>query len=319
MKKFLVVGDLHLADRPPAGRVDDYRQTALNKMRAISSICRNKGVELVVQLGDWFHLKQPNRTSHRLVREVIEVCQEFPCPIWTIRGNHDIAPNERIEGQPLGVLQKAGVVEVLEEARLWGSVLFIPRPWCTKEDANPSYYQPTAEELAFPAQYRVMVAHGSVVNPGNRRPFPFVDVCEIPGIEQIDMMACGHLHENLGLSVIPGLGRPVMFANPGSIMRVSRNQASYSRKVQVLTVTVEKASLEADFIDIPVAPAVQVFGAKELKPNGFEPNEQIQAFLAQLGEGLRADALTLDELLATVNVEDEVKSLIKRLLEEALT
>lgn len=164
------------------------------------------------------------------------------------------------------------------------------------------------------------LAHGSIVNPGNTRPFPYVDVSDIPDIQRYGLFISGHLHENLGIYEKMYIkGETVVFANPGSVMRIARNQASYSRKVQILHVAVQSKGIQTKLIDLPIAPAVEVFGAKEPEPNGFVPNDQVQEFLEALGEGLRADKVSIEELIhQLVNIEDSVKVLVKKYLEEAM-
>ncbi|KKM72624.1 hypothetical protein LCGC14_1418710, partial [marine sediment metagenome] len=39
MTKIAFIGDLHIADRPPLGRVEGYKEQILNKLKTIAGIC----------------------------------------------------------------------------------------------------------------------------------------------------------------------------------------------------------------------------------------------------------------------------------------
>jgi DNA repair exonuclease SbcCD nuclease subunit len=324
--KILIFGDLHLADRPPGGRVDDYATTVLGKLQEIGSLCEREGAGLALSLGDWFHIKQPNRVSHHLVRKTIEVCQAFPCEIWGVYGNHDISPDGTFDRQPLGVLQEAGAVQVPREAVLFAEFWLVPRPYNASAEGvhdgqtDPSYYSLADEERELIAKNPAPViglAHGSIVGPGDSRPYPWVNVDQIPGLEDYDLFISGHLHECLGVVQV---GKTI-FANPGSIGRTRRDIASYARTVEVLVVSIDEKGLTVEEVPLPgVAPALEVFGKREAEDAPDLPADEITQFVDVLGEGLRADELSVPELLAELgDIEPEVKAEVERLLEEVST
>jgi DNA repair exonuclease SbcCD nuclease subunit len=324
--KLAFFGCLHAADRPPLGRKDDYRQAILNKLKAIAGICAERGVGYAVVTGDLFHNKRPNRVSHALVQALMLHFQIFPCPVYVIPGNHDIGPDgvESLPRQPLGTLDQARAVTILLQAQpftVTGNPLaatafwLVPRPYSTEGDADPNYYALSLTEVAGlggnPAPV-IVVAHGPVLAPGDERPYPYVNVDQIPGIERVDLFVGSHIHEDLGIHNVNGM----IFANVGSIARTARTQANYTRKVQMLIATVEGKEVTVESVEIPgVAPALSVFEGKEVDTPEV-PNDEIQKFVERLGQGLRSEELTIDELLAGVE-DSDVRSLLKELLEEA--
>jgi DNA repair exonuclease SbcCD nuclease subunit len=73
MISFLVRTDVHINDRPPESRCDDYLETVLGKLKQIGDIAREREVDAVLDNGDFFHNKAASRNSHLLVRKVADL------------------------------------------------------------------------------------------------------------------------------------------------------------------------------------------------------------------------------------------------------
>ena len=341
--RLMFMTDPHLADHGPLGRKDDYRQAILDKLVWLAEECERRKVDHVLCGGDWFHIKRPNHISHQLVGDTIDVLRQFPGPILSVVGNHDQSPDGLYRRHPLSVLEAAGVVWVLDspltvkeegDKSVRGNVLILGRNYNSQRDADPEYYAPTEDELAQikEGDTVIMVAHGSVLPPESERPYPYVNVHKIPGIEKIDIFLCGHIHENLGTTafLMDGINKTIevhghtvsllnYFVNPGSLGRTARTQANYARKVQAVIIEIggEKPSPSIELIDVPAAPAVEVFEAKGVDEK--EPvSDGIQQFVTTLGQGLRVEQLTIDELLAGIDgLDQDVGRLVKLYLEES--
>ena len=330
----LFMGDLHAADKPPHGRVDDYRDTVMKKLVAIANMADDLGSTAVISTGDIFHSKQSNRVSDTLRQYLIEVFKSFPCPVYVVPGNHDLgmAGLSSLSGQPLGTLEKAGAIEILTQAQMIGpaNVFIVPRPYDTDAEGfhtgvtDPGYYSLTPDEQKF-INYDektkglpvIGVAHGSLLPPGDTRQYPYVDVSTIPGIEDYDLYVSGHIHEPLGVHRIESCG--TRFANPGSVMRTARDTANYLRKVQVLCVYIDNGHMTITEVPIPgMRPALEVFGRKE-STDGPEVSSDISTFVGLLGEGLRADEVNIPDLIAKLpgKIKPKVRAEVQRHLEEA--
>ncbi len=285
----------------------------------------------VISVGDIFHSKQSNRVSDTLRQLLIDVFKSFPCPVYVVPGNHDLGPAglASLPNQPLGTLEKAGAVTILRtiyDCDLPG-VWIVPRPYNTDAEGfhtgvtDPSYYSLTEEEketiAVLPDDVVIGVAHGSLLPPEDTRQYPYVDVSTIPGIDDYDLYVSGHIHEPLG---IHSVGKHTQFANPGSVVRTSRDIANYARQVQVLSVNIEETQMQVIEVPIPgMAPALEVFGRKESSDKPDVEGDDISNFIGLLGQGLRADSLSIPELLAEMDMkmEPRVKAEVTRHLEEA--
>ncbi len=262
MTKLVFVGDLHIADNPPLGRVEGYKEQIFAKLSAIRKICSDYDA-LPVFLGDVFHIKRPDRVSHQLTQEMIVGLGIFKEKPLVVPGNHDCGPTglASLSRQPLGTLLRAGVIELLTEHKqpplIDNGYMLVARSYNTERDSDPSYYSLTEKEAKLSQGNKViMVAHGSLIPTGATRPYPCVNVETIPGIEKIDLLVSGHIHENLGMSPIGDTGN--VFANFGSVGRVARTQANMMRTVSVGLLNTIGMHLEE--VEIPgVLPALEVF------------------------------------------------------------
>lgn len=107
--------DLHLADKSPSSRKDNWTLTCLNKIVQVGEIAREVEADAVLDGGDFFHVKAPSRNSHRIVRRVADIHKAYPCPVYANVGNHDCSSGDirNLPKQPLGVLFSTGVFERL--------------------------------------------------------------------------------------------------------------------------------------------------------------------------------------------------------------
>ena len=112
-----LVFDVHVSDKTPATRKDDYRSAILRKLEFIINESNTRRYKALLFAGDLFHKKIPAHNSHALISSLISIFGKSRAPIYIIAGNHDISGNiTNLWQQPLYVLIKAGVVSILENA-----------------------------------------------------------------------------------------------------------------------------------------------------------------------------------------------------------
>ena len=107
--------DVHMADRGPESRTDNWPTTVLDKLGQVRTVAEKVGAAAILDGGDFFHVKSPSRNSHALVQMTAEHHADYPCPVYCTPGNHDCTYGDYsfLPQQPLGVLYSTGVFKRL--------------------------------------------------------------------------------------------------------------------------------------------------------------------------------------------------------------
>jgi hypothetical protein len=114
---FIFRTDVHVADRGPASWKGDYAAEIWSNLQQVGEYARTYNATAVLDGGDYFHVKAATRNPHALVEKSARIHAEYPCPTYSIEGNHDIAYNnlDSVTRQPIGVLYATGVFKHLRE------------------------------------------------------------------------------------------------------------------------------------------------------------------------------------------------------------
>lgn len=338
----VLVGDVHLSDKAPRSRLDDYTETAFEKLLEIQMFAAEKKAHYIIQCGDFFHIKQPSRVSHRLVARATRLLKSSEVPWVIVPGNHDL-PNgnlEQLHRTPLGVLYASGAAQIpiphidIAVAETWGDSR--ETKWVRihgaqftysmdKDDATREVYYPDTRinpdhgEIFF----TLTVSHGTLIHGQGT----FYGDYTNPRMLDLDRCANvtfnGHLHFGFDDEIIEHGGRTLTFVNPGSVMRGSLDEYNreFRPKVRLLRVSLDaNYSIETYFLRAAKdASEVLDFSSKVL---ATEDNEKIVKYVETLSEELSTHELvsTYDDLISTVHkleIADSVKQKTIDLLERA--
>lgn len=333
MAKYLLVSDLHLADKPPASCTSSYTADLLDLLRQTVRVARiTARVIAVVWAGDIFHIKAPSRTSHQLVSKVSDIIASYPVPVFIVPGNHDIR-NDRLESldsQPLGVLYRAGALRLEgwagydadHQYDLYG----VPwlqgyGEWAAREEGDP--YSPIEAELSralndyraveFQPRNFLVVAHAPLYPPGKELPYEYFPA-EVWAREMGDSghVFYGHVHEPHGVYEAGG----VTFCNNGALSRGSLHEYNLDR--QVGCTIWDSDTGEFEFVPLDAKPASEVFRLEE-KGQVTDMQGRLDRFLEDAGQRT-FDVLTADTVRAHVrglNAGREFEAVVDDLLEHA--
>ena len=317
--KYLVRGDLHNADRPPLGRTESYTDDLLAKQEESFQIASDTGCDFIIDTGDVFHKFRGNVNANRLLTKLLKLYEKRPVEIYSVAGNHDLSYSgiESVFSMPFGVLVRAHAINWLDKARILEAgketALFVPRNWQPYIDNLPHIFKLKQDEAAMIPEkgYVIMVAHASIVPPGDDRIFAHHKADQLP-TELLHVLHAGHLHEDLGIHQLPS---GCWFTNIGALTRVERTKHNLERRPEVLTVDLDHGEIEFERHPLTSArPAEDVFFEQEVKTE-----RQLTDFMVNLASSLELEETPLEELVARYTKDDpkEVVAKLRYYLTEA--
>ncbi len=314
--EILIFNDLHLADKPPRGRKPGYYEEGLDMLSEVMDIAQERGAEAIVGSGDLFHVKTPWRNSHRMLQQVISILQGAPCPVFLVPGNHDMGPAgiHSLHDQPLGVLHQAHAAVILQTStyapihrvKTPSGFHIVPREFNAHRDADPEWYALHESEMATEGPV-ILVAHGSVTPPGIYREYPVVQVHEIDRTG-IDVIAAGHIHEDLGTHY-----DGMWYTNVGSLGRTARTDANQTRTVKIISVHRDPLTVE----EIPLKsalPAEEIFYAREEEA---PVDDTIAEFVERLKENANFEQMDLPAVVRALGLDPEIEASVLDYMERA--
>lgn len=288
MTEYMLMGDIHLSDRPPSSCTETYLDDIFAILEETVTLAETRGVRAVIWAGDIFHIKTPGRTTHSTVKRVIELAKQYPCPVYVVPGNHDLQ-HDRLssinETQPLGVVLASGAVQLLngwlapydldDDAFFVSPVYGVP--WLMRfEDATVSDALADYRELVAESQPSLLVTHAPLYPPGHELKYEFYPTSAwADAMENHGSVYYGHVHEPHGVYTSNG----VTFCNAGAISRGSLHEHNLTREVSIALWDSDTGQFTIQ--PIPHKPAAEVF------------------LLQKLGE-IKTTQLKLDEFLASV-------------------
>jgi DNA repair exonuclease SbcCD nuclease subunit len=321
---YLLLGDIHLSDRPPSSCTDSYLDDLFDLLGETVTLAGKRKVSAVIWAGDVFHHKTPGRTSHATVRRLIDLARTYPCPVYVVPGNHDLS-NDRIasidEGQPLGVMLASGAVRLLQG---WPGdddfagvpIHWVPYgvPWLMRfdDDLVGQALHDWTDRRGDPAAPGLVVAHAPLYPPGEELAFEYYPTRKwSEAMGGFGSVYYGHVHEPHGVYTNGG----VSFCNPGALSRGSLHEHNLTRPIRV---AIWKAGV-FELVELPHRPADEVFvlaTAAASAARRVDLNTFLAAARAARFEVTSIEAV-MDELDRLDYLEPAVRDLAKELLREA--
>ncbi len=321
--KALLVGDIHLNDRPPSLRTDSYTDDILLKLKhtvaAAQLLHGNNSLDAVIWAGDVFHTKAPHRTSHSLVQRVLEIGSQYPVPWFIVPGNHDLQHDrlESLDTQPLGTLFKAGTAIPLigahPELPLYGI------PFLQFWEDLPTYMRLYNEHVATDPRDLpyLVVTHAPIMPPGITVPYEFIASEDWATLQQSGYCYYGHIHERHGVYQTGN----ITFCNQGALSRGSLHENDLRRDPSITFFNSDEVDPLQCFkrIAIPYRPIAEVMKLTE-KEVADDKVERLDEFLTHIGE-TQLDSLSVEgvlEHLRTLDLKPKTEAIVRECLEQAM-
>lgn len=297
----ILCSDIHLQERQPPARKDDFWQTQWRKISFIKEL-QKKYKCPVWHAGDLFDHWKP---SPLLLSTAITF---LPKKFHTIYGQHDLPQhNFDLRGKSgMRTLEVAGMLEVLEECH-WG---FTPQEGSFEVECDGIDVTSMADtEPTYIGDYhrKVLLWHKLVWK--GKKPYPYSKDPSAKRIlkkyPQFDLILTGDNHKPF---VEEYEGR--LLVNPGSLFRTTADQVDHkprvylwyadSNKVEPVYIPIEKDAVSREHIE---------------KQN--ERNDRIDAFISQLNNKWKA-GLNFEENLTLFTDKNKTSKAVCNIIFKAI-
>lgn len=293
--KILVAGDLHLTDKRPDSRTDDYRETVLRKFRFLLDTANKNNCEMIVQPGDF---SDSPSLPYDLFVDVLEAIKKSRMRIVTTWGQHDLRYRSK-SNTFLGALQSACQELILLEgdqtysndlvqiyASAWGEKI----PNIKEEQEN---------------KIKILVTHRMLIQEKlweGQEQYQAAD--SFLDSNDFDLIISGDNHKTFTCKV-----NGKILLNGGSMLRSNISQVDHQPVLFIFGT--EAAKIKK--INIPIAPAEEVF-RMERSLQEKERNEKLDSFVKGLSNHKSMELSFMDNLhlyLKKNNVSEEIKTIIE--------
>jgi predicted phosphodiesterase len=300
-----ILGDLHLTNRSPERRLDNYWETLVGKMTQALEIFGRRNCGYVLQVGDFFDAPT---VACKVKAEIIQLLNSFDRVgqkrIFCVYGQHDISGHSKftLPNSPLAVLQAAGVVNILNDS---------PQCFLGKDSIVQFYGASFGEPVPEPSEdsYNILVTHRMI---GNRPLWPGQ---ELVGPRQFlrkhpdfDLICCGDYHYRF---IETWNGRTII--NPGAIVRKTILKFDLEHKPAIVIFDTDTS--ESEVIELKVEPPEKVFNlTREVK----RADNQV---LADLVEKLKSGGKKLSgwkHFLVKIFDERDTKIDVRNVIDQSL-
>lgn len=293
--RFLFRTDVHSADKNPASWKANYAQEIDSSLRQVGRWAIERSVHAVLDGGDFFHVKNPARNSHGLVRRMVDLHREAyrSTPVYIVEGNHDITNQNlgSVQDQPLGVMLASGTFRPLREEVFRAGALQV------RVVGLPYVPDRTRESIQVRKQpgdtHLILIVHALA---GEKPPATVEDffgepVFQYDEFAQVfdgpDAIFFGHWHKDQGITTLDTPSGVCHFVNLGALSRGSLVHENLTRTPKAAFFTVTERGITIEELPLSVAPPSDVFDL-EKKEQRDKEREEITAFVERLQSDLQS-------------------------------
>lgn len=260
----IFMADLHLDDRQPPCRTDNYLLTEVSKLDQIRDLQDRYGGIPVFCSGDFFEKWNPR------IFLIASALENLPDPLYGIPGNHDLPAHniDRLAESGLGLLESCGAVEILRGLGKEFEKMFV----------QGFHYGYDFEEIETPITRKRKIAMIHEFTYMGRAPFPGASgrvTGRVGTFEDYDVVLCGDNHQPFTYEK-----DGTLFVNPGSVTRHKADQINHRPRVYLYyakTNTVEPHFLDIDphcvvrdHIDLPKETSARIASFIDMLQGNFE-------------------------------------------------
>jgi len=304
--KLVLLSDLHLSWQSPTARLDDVRQTQMEKLEFVLNWAEDNEA-VVLQAGDFFDRPR----SWYLLPEVMRLLREHEeiCPIYLVYGQHDtyLYSEQTKAATSLGVLAEAGLVEILtrEYTFIYPNVALY----------GASYGQEVPVQNDFDEHdscIKVLVIHAPIsmeaVYPGQ----DYIYAKKFLALRKdYDLILCGDIHR---MAVVQDHGR--WLVNTGPMVRRTADKYNFTHKPCFFVYDTDKK--DVSMVEIPHKPAEEVLSREHIETKE-ESNKMLEEFISSVNSEVVSDVSFEENLWAFIKgneIDQEVIDVLAEVMNE---
>lgn len=321
--KLLFFTDAHGMSRKPSARLDNYSETILSKIEWIGKYAKENQVDAVLCGGDL--LDSPD-VSETFIRKMCMILKSFPCPIYTVIGNHDeygYSP-DTFNRTTLGVAEGVGVLNrlYLDKENIIGDFNITGQDSDFDLDKGEQNLYKYSNSKRVEGKVNVHVVHGMLVE----KEWPMVSCTTIDEVVKAcpnaDIILSGHEHTGFGVIERYVNGRKVIFCNPGSLGRITSSTGDLRKDVRVAQIETSNGDFSVSLVSLPLTiakPASEVINWEEIALEKANKKKS-QAFIDKI-QNAKISSFDiysgLNDMKERENLSDEVVEECRKQLEKA--
>lgn len=299
--KILLTSDWHIDTYRPENRLDkDYFATQSKKIDWIYNLAHEENCKIIINGGDLFNSHKANDFLKVHYIKLLSAWSSEPITLC-IYGQHDLRyHNSDRRNTPIGVLEAADRITMMG-----------PKPICIR-DINfygASWNEPIPKIVT--EGFNVLVMHFLTFLDDKHPPIDteqFQLATHLLMTTKFDLILTGDNHQTFALEKN---GKTLV--NPGSLMRSRIDQQTHKPCVFLYETRIKK--LEQKFIPVlPIGKVLNIEKAKEEK----EKNEELQAYVQELSQGLKVEGLNFKRNLWGFVKSSSLEEGVITILEEVM-
>lgn len=291
--KILITGDLHLTNRRPENRIDDYENTVLNKFSSILDAAEKENCNCILQPGDFSD--SPN-LSYDFFVKVLSPLKKISCPVFTCWGQHDMRYRTKEN------TFMSAIIEACPFVRIPGNSEHLS---FLEADIYSSSFGEEIPTISDPSRFSILITHRMIIDQKlweGQTDFQYAN--SFLRTNKFDLIVSGDNHKTFYYKI----GDRHLF-NLGSMLRSTVGQIDH-KPVYVIFDTDTK---QFSWVPIQIEDSKKVFSIEKIERDR-EVNRELANFISSLSEQKEIGLSFMDNLneyIKNNSISQEVMDVIK--------
>lgn len=294
--KLMFVGDLHADSKQPSGRIDNWSETCISKLKSVGKLSKEQNAQ-VIFLGDLFHT--PRQENHSFMGELFKVfMHEFYEIPYSIVGNHDIQYNNMgwLDRSAIGELFHGGCLKQLKmvemkHCNLYGASFFDPH-WVKQDLSNET-------------KKKILVGHYYHHTMGASELVGKKELISDDTLNQFDYAFLGHDHTTYEAY---SYGNGLLY-RPGSLGRIAADAGNINRNlphVIMMEIDDNDGYIQIWNENVPdIKPPEEIFTFESIAKHTDESYSEIVNFAKNFKKLILGKKVDFKELMEQAFLENE--------------